>query len=587
MCIGGDCNEKEIIDLLKAIRECACNPAVLDKLEQILLELSRKANENTLLLVVQRLSDILTELDTKATEATLLEVVTKLDQLLSQLQGLEDLLIAIDVKLGDIIVQLGEILVQLAAQTVSLASIDDKLTNVATTTKQDEQTTELVNIKGLLEQLRDIELAEFDFEELLFADTCNANAPIIRRTFTDGSVEWQDTSGVPIPTPNPSCYVPIATVQEIQLVNNCYHAAIDGVDYLGGDRIQGFVFVDVLTQTVVATVYYNTRTRAIVAPSGGLAADLISCDAQGAGFEYESVNCYRAITGGAGYLENDEITKILVYDRNDSFALPVVRWYNQRSGLYLGTFTPANFEPCFTSVEDIVSPVQVDCGVALVGGTGWILGDRLVKIALIRTHLPNEVPTFKWWNNRTNTYLTVEPPSASLKACEIATQYEYELEGCWKAVADAIGKFVIGDKLVKVVVFNQTDTNETPEIKWLNLTTGEYVLTPPMGSLAGCEEAPKQWVLELSESITVTQAGAGAPVGFTGITPDTKRAVVQLQLGTIRYTMDASTPTNQIGFLRTQDYGTFMIDSPLEVINFKAVGLGSSAVLMVSYYKQV
>jgi hypothetical protein len=235
MCNGGDCNEKEILALLQAIKECACNSTVLDKLEQILMELSRKANENTLLLVVNQLSDILTELTTKASEATLLQVVTKLDQLLSQLQGLENLLIAIDVKLGDIIVQLGEILVQLAAQTVSLASIDSKLTNVATTIKQDEQTTELVEIKGLLEAIRNIEAAEFDFEELLFADTCNANTPIIRRTFTDGSVQWQDTSGVPIPTPNPSCYVPIANVQDIQLVNNCYHAAIDGVDYLGGD----------------------------------------------------------------------------------------------------------------------------------------------------------------------------------------------------------------------------------------------------------------------------------------------------------------------------------------------------------------
>lgn len=75
----------------------------------------------------------------------------------------------------------------------------------------------------------------------------------------------------------------------------------------------------------------------------------------------------------------------------------------------------------------------------------------------------------------------------------------------------------------------------------------------------------------------------GSATGFANIPNGTTKAVITIETAQIRYWVDGSNPTSSDGHLSNIG-DAIVLDSPGQVYNFKAYGVGGTAKLQISYF---
>jgi len=263
---------------------------------------------------------------------------TMLNNILSQLTTIGVDLTAVLTSLNNILLQLVDINTELDAVNVNLNTIS---------VNQLDQTTLLTHIDTDLHTtnttLSDILLElqkQKDFEPILLLD-CDSTPYIMHRVYdqTTGtySIVYTDTSGVAY---IPSCANPVVST-DIELLTDCYEVIVPFGIYNLGDKLKRVMFVDVNTQVVIATLYFD-NAGAVVAP---LASDIAPCkEAITTTFDY----CYKAIASTSPFYNIDDtvVVRVFVDVATDTIVDTVIFNHTQKTVVPTGDYVPSEFTDC-------------------------------------------------------------------------------------------------------------------------------------------------------------------------------------------------------------------------------------------------
>lgn len=542
--MGNCCNSQQMLDLLDQIRACTCNPIVANKLQELIDVVITRASEATLQTVLTELQSILTELETKASETSLLNLITRVDNLTTvvakestlqeinaKLDSLADLadilaniillvngLVTLNATAADILVEvaaanvtLGDILLELAdiallinglAKETTLQQVASSLVTIEG--NQDTQIDQGIEMIDLTTQLLEIARRQIAFDDEIYIDTCNANTPVIRsKVYVPSSnmytVVWVDLLGAPIATPVPSCYDPLLDAANIESITECLVATANGTGYNLNDQLNRVVLVNIVTNTIVGSVVYNSVTMGVVSvPSGSFLPCL-----NRSGLPIQSnVELQKDPATGDYYY------KSLVFDSNTNLYTTS---FLDKNGLLLSPSTvekPAVVEELKVPRYEYVS----QCFIATKTVAGqYTLGQYVYYLANFNEKATVQTAFQSYYLNASTNTVVASPDLTGLQACGGGLSYDYEQTKCLVATIASAG-IAIGDEIQQLLVMPVGDPNGTPLIKYVNVTQGTTV-TPILGNLTVCGNTAGSFDYEQTFCYRAITAGTGYSIG--------------------------------------------------------------------------
>lgn len=304
---------------------------------------------NSILTAIQTISigDITVEVDDieELLQTMIDNNVVCCDNTNTMLNNILNQLTTIGVDLTAVLTSLNNILLQLVDINTELDTVNVNLNTISV--NQLDQTTLLTHIDTDLHTtnttLSDILLElqkQKDFEPILLLD-CDGTPYIMNRVYdqTTGtySIVYTDTAGA---TYVPSCANPVVST-DIELLTDCYEVIVPFGIYGLGDKLKRVMFVDVNTQVVIATLYFD-NAGAVVAP---LASDIAPCkEAITTTFDY----CYKAIASTSPFYNIDDtvVVRVFVDVATDTIVDTVIFNHTQKTVVPTGAYVPSEFTDC-------------------------------------------------------------------------------------------------------------------------------------------------------------------------------------------------------------------------------------------------
>ena len=168
--------------------------------------------------------------------------------------------------------------------------------------------------------------------------------------------------------------------------------------------------------------------------------------------------------------------------------------YDQDVGTYVTSYVDgagaayvpgANPVPYGSEGEDI--ELVKTCYSAIAAGTGYAVGDQVLKIDLLNT-TTQAITSTVWVNKTTQTTLAAAPTAADLEIAPDAVPEDKELISTrYNAIAAGAG-YAVGDKVLKIDTLN-TDTQAIDGTVWINQTQLTVLAAAPTAAdLELCDE---------------------------------------------------------------------------------------------------